>query len=229
MLLLRERHSISEVVRRIILTHPSILDCIKMGIVNYSSVAKLISGEVKKVGGFKEVSTNAIKMSLIRFSEKLKDRSTLEYNIMKLLAKSTLELQTDLKVLTVRKDISTAKLSELIARLSHARFFQLTQGTRSFTLVISKEAEEEVLKVIGVDSIEDEVDDQSAIIIVSPKEIITVPGVISYITSLLSWNGINITQIISCSVDTILILSRYDVLKAYNIIEELILKSRTLS
>lgn len=224
---LKGKLSISEAVRRVILTHPSVLDCIRLGIINYSSLAKLIRDEVIKVGGFKDVSINAIKMSLIRFSGKLSNKSTLESYVVKLIARSTIELQTDLKVLTLRKEIPASKLSELIAKLSHARFFQLTQGTRTFTLAISKEAEEEVINIVGHDVIEDVIDNQSAIILVSPKEIINVPGVIAYITSLLSWNGINITQIISCNVDTILILSRHDVLKAYNIIEDLILKSRS--
>ncbi len=224
---LKNRLSISEAVRRVVLTHPSVLDCMRMRVINYSSLAKLIRDEVVKVGGFKDVSINAIKIGLIRFSDKLGNKSTLESHVIKLIARSTIELQTDLKVLTLRKEIPASKLSELIAKLSHARFFQLTQGTRTFTLAISKEAEKEVIDIVGREVIEDAIDDQSAIILVSPREIINVPGVIAYITSLLSWNGVNITQIISCNVDTILILSRRDVLKAYNIIEDLILRSRS--
>jgi len=73
-----------------------------------------------------------------------------------------------------------------------------------------------------------EIEDQSAIVIISPKQIIDVPGVIAYITDLLSSNGVNITQIISCYTDTLLIVDREDALKAYQILENKILSLRKM-
>ncbi|MEM2157679.1 MAG: ACT domain-containing protein, partial [Sulfolobales archaeon] len=143
-------------------------------------------------------------------------------------AGTTIELQTDLKLVTLRKDILLSKLKEFMPMITQARFFQLTQGTKTFTLVVSEDIGKEVVKFFGNEFIEEVIENQSAIVLISPKEIITVPGVISYITSLLSWHGINITQVISCYVDTILILDRKDILRAYNLIEELITRLREI-
>ncbi len=218
--------SISNIVRKVITTHPSLLDCIKLDIVNYSSLARLLVDEVRKVGGFKEVGVNAVKMGIIRFSEMLKAETSTDDVIRNILAETTVELQTDLKLITLRKEIMLARLKDFISVITQARFFQLTQGTRTFTLVISEDVGREVTKFFGREFIEDVINDQAAIILISPKDIISVPGVVSYITSLLSWHGINITQIISCYVDTILVLNRGDVLRAYDLIEGLIIHLR---
>lgn len=226
MYLLDKKLSISDAVRRVITTHPSILDCIKLDVINYSSLARLLVDEVRRVGGFKSVSVNAVKMGIIRFSETLKSRKSFDEVIRDILAETTVELQTDLKLITLRREVLLTRLKDFIPVIMQARFFQLTQGTKTFTLVVSEDIGKEVVKFFGKDSIEEIIDDQSAIVLISPKEIIAVPGVISYITSLLSWHGINITQVISCYVDTILVLNRRDVLRAYNLIEELIIQLR---
>ena len=61
---------------------------------------------------------------------------------------------------------------------------------------------------------------QSAVVIVSPREIITTPGFVAYITSLLARHQINITQIESCHTDTVLILDQENALRAFQILEE---------
>ncbi|MCX8185876.1 MAG: ACT domain-containing protein [Sulfolobales archaeon] len=221
--------SVSNAVRKIITTHPSLLDCIKLGVVNYSSLARLIVDEVKVVGDFKEVNSNAVKMSLIRFSEMLKSRRTIDEVIRKVLAGTTIELQTDLKLITLRKEVVFSRIRDFMPIITQARFFQLTQGTKTFTMIVSDDVGREVIKFFGREFIEEVINDQSAIILISPKDIITVPGVIAYITSLLSWHGINITQVISCYVDTILVLERKDALRTYSLIEELITQLRALN
>ncbi|WP_234394346.1 ACT domain-containing protein [Thermococcus piezophilus] len=64
--------------------------------------------------------------------------------------------------------------------------------------------------------------DQTALTIISPGRIIETPGVVAFMTSALSSNGINITQVISCYKDTIFVIDRKDTPKAYQILEELI-------
>jgi len=225
--LVSPRVSVSEVVRRVVSNHPSILDCLKLGVVNYSSLARMIADDVRRGSGLESVNVNAIKMSLIRFSERLREASsTMEERVRHVLAGTTIELQTDLKVITVRREALIYKLNELMDKISRARFFQLTQGTKTFTVIIAREVSDDVIELMGRDAIEEVIDDQSAIILISPKEIIETTGVIAYIASLLSWHGVNITQIISCYVDTVLVLNRRDVFKAYQLIEEAILQIR---
>ncbi len=223
---MKKKLSISDAVRKVITAHPSMLDCIKLGVVNYTSLARLILTEVKEVGGFTDIGVNAVKMGIIRFSESLKVKRPFDDAIREIIAGTTVELQTDLKLITLRKEAVLTKLRDFVSTITHARFFQLTQGATAFTLVVSEDVGREVIEFFGKDAVEEVIDNQSAIVLISPKNIISVPGVISYITSLLSWHGINITQIISCYVDTILVVNRNDVLKAYSLIEGLIVQLR---
>lgn len=220
--------SVAEAVRRIISQHPTLLDAIKMDVVNYSALAERIHSEVLKITGRSRVRLEAIKMALIRYGEDVKRKhKVLEEKIIEVVRESILELRSDIIVLTVRQEALIDKLDKLMKNVIKARFFQLTQGLRTFTLFFDKRVLPKILEIIGEENIEILIDNQSAIILVSPKTVIEVPGVIAFITSLLARNGINITQIISCHEDTILIVSRENAAKAFSLLEKIILQLRS--
>jgi hypothetical protein len=60
----------------------------------------------------------------------------------------------------------------------------------------------------------------TTIVIDSPQEIEEVPGVVSYITSLLAEQGVNIFEFISCWRYTVIVLHRKDVVRAYEVLSE---------
>lgn len=220
--------SVAEAVRRIILMHPTLLDAIKMNVINYSALAERIYPEVLEATGRNRISLEAIKMALIRFSEDIKRKHKILEKIIKdVISESVLELKSDIIVLTTKQETLMDKLDKLMENVVRARFFQLTQGLRTFTLIFDKRILGKILKTIGEENIEILIDNQSAIILVSPKTVIEVPGVIAYMTSLLARRGINITQIISCHEDTILIVDREDASKAFSLIENIIFKLRS--
>jgi len=144
-------------------------------------------------------------------------------------AKTVIELQSDLIVITAERRAVLNNLEQLFKVMENARFFQLTQGVETFTLVLSSEEKEKVLKIIQPKAIVDLIEEQTAIVLISPEEIIETPGIIAIMTSTLSSSGVNITQIISCHKDTIFVLNRRDAPKAYQILEDMILKMRKTS
>ena len=218
--------SIAEATRKIISSHPSVLDCIMLDIVNYSALSRRIWREVAELTGNASISIDAIKIALMRFSERLKEEDKyLENKVAKILAKSTLELKDDVAVITVKQHVLFDKIPEIM-RLSSLRFFQLTQGTETITLVVDQRRLPKISKLINEDNILMTIPGQSAIVLISPEEIINVPGVVAYITTILARNNVNITQIISCYTDTIFIISREQAVTAYNVLENLILQLR---
>jgi len=224
----RKELSIAEATKNIILHHPSIIDCIKMDIINYSALASKIKSEVEEAVQKSKVREEAIKVALIRFSQEISEKENiLEDRISWLLKNSTIELKSDIVVITVKQNAVMNRLDEIMKIASKSRFFQLSQGTRTFTLSFDKKVMDEVIREVGEENIEKLIDEQSAIILISPVEVIEVPGFVSYVTTQLAWNGINITQIISCYEDTILIVDRRDAQKAYNVVENMIMKHRT--
>jgi hypothetical protein len=205
-------------------SHPAIKECLTMEIINHSALAALILTELKE----KDISASpgAVKMALIRTGEELKQKkASIERKINPVVAGTVIELQTDLRVITAEKAAVLSSLRHISTLAETARFFQLTQGIGTFTIVISQEEADSITEIL-TPHIAESISDQTAIVLISPHEIITTPGVISYITGALSSQGINLTQVISCHKDTIYVLDRDQAPTAYELLEDIILGMR---
>ncbi|MDK2853130.1 MAG: hypothetical protein PWP49_33 [Thermococcaceae archaeon] len=220
-----EKISVAKTVKDIVLSRPAIKECLILDVINYSALARVILKELEKKNI--KTSTGAVKMALIRIGEELrKERALFENKIRSVVAKTVIELQSDLTVITANKQAVLRKIERLSKVMEEARFFQLTQGVDTFTLVLSSEEKEKVLELIRPEEIVELIEEQTAIILISPEEIIETPGIMAVMTSTLSSNGVNITQVISCHKDTIFVLDRKNAPKAYQILEDIILKMR---
>ena len=218
--------SVQRSVENIIMNRPCILEAIKLGIINFSGLARLIEPEVRERVG-RKVTLASIKMALFRYYEFMREREKrLEKDIQNLLAKSTLQLISDIIVITFKEKIVYHRLNEILNKIEEYRFFQLTQGIGYITIVMDEESFKKLYSVIQHLPIEVLIENQAALILTSPKDIINIPGVISYLSFILASNGINITQIISCHIDTIFVIERNLALKSYELLEKLILGFR---
>ncbi len=216
--------SISKLVRKVVFTRPAVRDCLTLGVINYSALSRLIQKDLSNMGI--NASIGAIKMALIRFSSEMRRGSGTEERIRRIVAESVLELQTDLAVLTVRRSIVEQKINSLISLMERARFFQMTQGLDTFSIITARELLPRIQSIFPRKFIVNTLDDQTAIVMVSSEEVIATPGVLELVLYTLSSNGINVTQVISCYKDTVLILNREDASTAYRLLEDLILTTR---
>lgn len=224
-----EQISIAEATRRVIQVHPSILDGIRQGVINYSALAELIRERVLLLANRKSVQIDAIKMALMRYAEELKEsRKLIEANVSKVIAKSELELKNDVTVITVHQHALINKFDALVKFVEGARLFQITQGTKTFTIAAHQNLIPSLIKLIEEKNIVAQNENQSALILVSPPEIIEVPGIVAYVTDLFASHNINITQFMSCHLDTIFIISRKDSIDAYKLLEEKIMLFRQI-
>ncbi len=208
--------SIASLVREIVINDAYTLECMKRGIINYSELAKRVLDEIAKRYKVKP-SLAAVKMALIRLSTKLENNYD---DIMKIIAKSVLAVQDSVTLITVPRE-EIGKVWRTIASLgSKSRFIQVTQSLGAATVVIAEEDADEILN--NVNNVLEIIDKQSVIILVSPKEIVRTPGVVAFITGYLSNRGVNITQVISSYVDTLIVLNSEDAARAYSMLHNLI-------
>jgi len=216
--------SIAKLVKELVETKPAVKECMSLGIVNYSALARLFTEELEKKGH--STTVGAVKMALIRLGEELKGKKArFEESIRGVIAGTVISLQSDLSVITAERSAVLKNLKELSKEMRNARFFQLTQGVETFVITVSSEDREVPLKLLREGVIET-IDGQAAIVLISPDSILEKPGIIAFITSVLASNGINITQVISCHRDTILVVDRRDAPRAYQLLEDIILKMR---
>jgi aspartokinase len=208
--------SIASLVRDVILKDAFVLECLKRGIVNHSELAKRVVDEISRRYGIRP-SLSAVKMAINRLSRKLISDAK---QVVEVISKSILAIQDSVVVITIPKE-ELSELWKTIAELGHkSRFIQVTQSLGAATIVIAKEDSDVILS--SVRKTLEVIDDQAVIIIISPKEIVRTPGVVALITNFLANHGINITQIISCYVDTLIVLNSKDAVKAYSLLHDMI-------
>ncbi|MEM1541640.1 MAG: ACT domain-containing protein [Ignisphaera sp.] len=212
--------SISHIVKEIVSSDPSTLQCILNDIVNYTKLSKKLKPLVSEAIGH-EVSVDTIKMALIRFAEKIfKEFNILKRDVAQVLARSSIEIRTGITIVTIR-NAAFSRIAQYIPLLStRSRFLAIMQSILVTTLILDDESSEEIISRLNKDDIMSIQRDYSAIVIVSPIEIMYTPGVLSYITNILALNNINIVHIESCYTDTIIVVSREDLIKAFQVLSK---------
>ncbi len=212
--------SISHVVEDIVKHRPYLSESLAAGIINVSSLARQLQGEVER-SLKKEVNTGAIVMALNRLAPYLQVREQVQLN--KLLSNmGDIILRSNLCDYTFKNsptllDCHIEVLKNLVK--NDDVFYTLVQGVFETNLVISDTMEELI-----ADYFKDEVclfkqSGLSSVTLKLPKGNSMQPGFYYTIMKELSWEGINLTEVISSTneftvvVDNSLIDTTFVVLK----------------
>jgi len=209
--------SVSQAVAEVLMGDPVLRQCIARRVVNYRRLARVLQPAVSRVLG-REVPVDTIKVALLRYSRTVGEEGGVRREVLEVLARSSVELRTDITIVIVRS-AALSYLARLLPRLlSGARFVAIMQSALAATLVLDHATAEELLKEVGEGDIIEVQRGQAAIVIVSPREIMRVPGVIAYVASVLSQHGVNIVHIESCYTDTVIVVSKEDLERAFTLI-----------
>ncbi|MCJ7490104.1 MAG: ACT domain-containing protein [Thermoplasmata archaeon] len=205
--------TVAEVTRKYIDRHPSIRDCISKDLVNYSSLARLIMSET----GVKH--EEAVLAASRRYAAKL-SKTDFEGAIMDLLEQSRLELKTRICIVVAKNDWIVLKNLEAVVKriLSEKHIMQVMQSANAITVVSEDKHLPSIMKAIGQDYIISIKQNLAEITVKSPARIEETPGVFAYIMSMLSEQGVNMLEAMSCYTDTIFIVTRDDMMKAFDIL-----------
>jgi aspartokinase len=188
--------SVAQLVRETIQMRPSLLDALNMKIVNYSALARLLQDEME------EGSLEAVKAAVIRVADEIsQDRGLREEAVLGILKESKVRLQDKIAVVisSVRLDIPHI----VTAHLTDQYVYIVDQTTMKQRLPDQAKVES----------------NQVALILLSPPRVETTPGFVAFITQLLASRNLNIVEFISCSTNTIIILSPRDALAAFSLLQ----------
>ncbi|MCE4610593.1 MAG: ACT domain-containing protein [Desulfurococcales archaeon] len=204
--------SVAEAVRRILESEPCFRECLARRVANYSAMARHIKPWVETLVGA-PVSEHAVKMALVRFEPSDYERVAPRRRVLEVLAKSSVELRSGIGVVTAYSK-ALPRILEASRRLAgESRIFLLLSALTTFTVILDEDHADSLVEELG-DYVISVYRRQAAVILVSPPEIISTPGVIAYITGLLAREGVNITQIESIHTDTILVVREDQAMKA---------------
>ncbi len=217
-----QNRSIAQVVKHLIDVDVSLQDSLQRGYANLSAVARFLRPTVEKLVGNK-VSLDTIVTTLKRLRGTY---NTIRFNIAHIIAKSTVNVRTDVARLSLKRSAKLLKaLRHLISRYQKG-FVQVLEGLSTITLVYDSSLHEKIVsKFISKDIIYKSAN-MAAIIVKSPKEISSTPGCIATILQQISRRGINIDEVISCYTDTIIVINPSDVGRAFESLTELIMFCR---
>lgn len=188
-------------------SHMSIKDCLKKGILNYSSLARLI----KKESGLR-AKDEAIIISARRHKEKI-EGDEYDKKVLELFRKSEIEIKNRIAVVRLDKPSLPDYLTDLEKDIKRRKdvFFAI-EGTKTITVIV-QDKNVGLLKNKFRRSL-DSVAENLAMVVIDSPGIEKTAGAISYLTRLFFENGINIVEMMSCHTDTILIVEKDDVAKA---------------
>ncbi len=212
--------SISHVVENIVKHRPYLSESLAAGIINVSSLARQLQPDVEKAL-CKEVNTGAIVMALNRLTPYLQVREQVELN--KLLSNmGDIILRSNLCDYTFKNsptllDCHIEVLKKLVK--NDEIFYTLVQGVFETNLVLSDMMEELIADCFKDESCLFRQSGLSSVTLKLPKGNSMQPGFYYTIMKELSWEGINLTEVISSTneftvvVDNSLIDKTFVVLK----------------
>ena len=202
-------------VREYIGAHPSISDGLKMGIVNYSALARRISKEL----GIRRLE--AVLAACRRYPvDKLRGYS--EDAVRRTLSKSRIQTRSKVATITVVEGVDVLQrlgdvVEELLDENRVCRLIQVSQGT---VIIVDDDSVSRVTKklrsehIIGVTRGLVEID------VTSPETIEKTPGLLAFLTGALASRGINIVEEMSAYTDTIFLLERKDMTRAMEVLAQ---------
>src|SRR6266571_1706842 len=207
--------SIAQRVREYVEGRPSILDAMKMDVVNYSALARLIGKEL----GIRKA--DAILAACRRFPVDAV-RGYREDAVKRVLRKSRIETRTKVAAITVVQDVDVLQrlgdvVEELLDENRVCRLIQVSQGT---VIIVDDDSVPRVTKklrsehLIGVTRGLVEID------VTSPETIEKTPGLLAFLSGALASRGINIVEEMSAYTDTIFLLERKDMTRAMEVLAQ---------
>jgi len=206
--------NITKLTEKYIESKPSIKDCLKKDMVNFSKLARTIIKENK----LKNNDFDAVLIACRRYKRKLKKEFQHEEQILDLLKKTKISLKTKIAVIVLEKTIFFNNLIEIGKKIKKTNEeFHMFEGPSSITVITSQEFLPEIKKTFK-NSIIKINKDLVAVILKSPENIENLPGVVAFTYSLLADNSVNLVESMSCWTDTIFVVNEKQIAKVMEVL-----------
>ena len=214
--------TIQKVVEEIITRSPFLEESISDGIINLSSLARSIRDDVSERTG-KEVQVGAITMALKRVTPKFNPRINMKLrklfdNTGDITVRSNLVYTTYLN-----SESLVQKQIELLKMLSeHSNVFYIfSQGIYETTVVVSASIIEKTEHIFHDEQVVAKITNLSSVTIKLLQDGTDIPGVYYYMIKRISWQGINVIEVISTTNEHSYLVDDANVEKTFSILKNL--------
>jgi hypothetical protein len=210
----------ADLAREFVAAHPSVEDCLVYGIVNVTHLARRIATEA----GYDR--PDAIEAALRRWRPPARaSAATVEQRILSVVHGSRLEVRTRVALVTA------PPTWELLGRLleqhpnpgsERRRLFQVLQGPTSVTVLCDEDLVDPVLRSFGDRRSIDASRGLAAVVVHSPEEILTTPGVLAFLSGAIYRAGLNCLEMMSLHLESTFVVRQADALAAFGVLSDLV-------
>jgi len=217
-----ELKTISQAVTEYIKTKPFLSSALSDGIINLTSLSRQIKTEIEEILR-KDVNHGAIVMALNRLSVNLEFQNT--HKIIKVLKKiGDITVRSNLVDYNFRVSDSLLMNQSLLLKsldISKNNFYTSSRGVDECNIVVSNNISKLVEEKLSLEFCTSKTENLCSISFKLPEENVSVPGIYYFVFQKLSWDGINVSQIISTSNEFTILVNEEEVDKAFSIINRL--------
>lgn len=214
--------TVAQLVADTISKKPFLEEALVNGIINYAYLADLIMPEIEK-GMRHRVNRYAIIMAIRRFSETLKESFVGQK--LASLDGADITITSGIFELTAVKNAETINaVSRLYSLVDFSKgdFLTVTQGLYEITLLSNARYKGEMLGLFDKKDVKDVITGLSSLTVRMPKAAAEDVGLLYTLTKALSWENINIFEVVSTLSEEAFIISEGDAATAFAVIKKLI-------
>lgn len=200
--------------------NPSLEIALAKNLISYSKLARYLNEEVEKELG-RKVNDTAIIVAIKR----LKEKSEYIFERKKVFYANELNTTSNLMEFTIGK---TSQLSYIMKRLYEISELQegcilnVIHGNHQTTLVFSERIEKKVKGILKDEKSISEIKNLAQISIIFDEKMYETPGFIVYILKELSWNNINLIEVISTHTELEIIIEKEHLTRVYELIQKIL-------
>lgn len=214
--------TISSVVEQYIKHKPFLLNSISQGIINLTSLARIMMPEIERELG-KDVKQGAVVMALKRLSEELDFR--INHKLVRVL-KNIGEITVRSSLVDYAFVVSDTLLenqARLIAEINKNKelFYTSSRGVNESNIIVSAAVSNALDEIFKNEKRTHRVENLSSITVKLPQVNVTTPGVFYYIFQRLAWEGVIIHEVISTTNEFTVIVHDNQIDSAFKIIKDL--------
>ncbi len=212
--------TISHLVEKIVNSRPLLYQAMQQEIVSFGNLAEKIEKEIEEELG-KRVKRSAVVMALRRYSEKIAARS----KIPKFDFRSEINMKTNLCDIAVRKNPDVFEKLEKISKIAdYAKgdTLNIIHGNHEISIVTNMKHLKEIGKALKGEKIIKIEENLVALSLNFSEKFLYTPGVISTVVRNLTWEDINIYELISTFSEMTFIIAEKDATKGYDALQRIV-------
>lgn len=212
---------ISHYVEEYIKENSFIEESLNRGIINVAALAEQFLPRLQKDFG-KELTLTSVNMAIRRYGERNREKEANNWKNKKHI--EDINIRNNLIAINFKKtSLAQKKIKEIYNLIEgeNGDYITVTEGRNEIMIITNKKYEEEISDICGEVEFKIKVISLGAIQIKLKETAINEIGVFHKIIKEISWNHLNIVDIVSTYTELIIILKEDDLMRAFEILRKL--------